>query len=67
MQRINVSYDEIMILRESVHGATLKGVHAPLVGKLLEKIYKAQEKAEESLKDGNNSPDVLDIPEGSEE
>ena len=48
--RLMFTTNELIVIRESVHGITIKGADAPVVAGVLEKIYKGIEKGVEEDK-----------------
>ena len=45
--RLNMSTEELIVVREALHAITIKGKDAPFVAGLLDKIYKGINKAVE--------------------
>jgi hypothetical protein len=43
--RLTFTTNELLVIRESVHAITIKGVDAPVVAGVLDKVYKGIEKA----------------------
>lgn len=43
--RLNLTTNELIVIREAVHSITIKGADAPIVAGVLEKVYKGIEKA----------------------
>lgn len=68
--RINLTTHELIVIREAIHLITIKGIDAPIVGGLLDKVYKGIEKAaleEQNIKQSpitsHESTDVQDVIE----
>jgi hypothetical protein len=61
--RLSLSLPELIVIRESIHSITIKASDAPLVGNLLEKIYKGIEKT--SKEDGVDDASVPKSPKST--